>query len=366
MDELAIKWSPITEVPLDRGSLSLSNKMIRLNANESPYPPPEIVLQAISASMHEINRYPDPSGQELKNRLATKYHVDPAQIVLGSGSGDLIEHIIRGLFHPGREVIIPHPSFPLYQAIAQSISFTIVKTPLHSNGTVNLNSIADNLSEQTALIIICNPNNPTGGYLPLSDIDAFLSRVPEDVAVLLDEAYWELTDAYDDPDQDSIHLLKKYPNLMISRTFSKFYALAGIRLGYVLTPDASVSHAISQRLSRVMPNRLALAAGVAALSEEAESVYKIYRSMIQRERTRILARLTQQGLDVFPSQTNFVTFQWEDSEKILPLNNIAIRPGLGMGLAGYTRMTIGQPDDNERVLNLIEESLNPPSTIKHS
>ncbi|WP_053960415.1 histidinol-phosphate transaminase [Sulfobacillus thermosulfidooxidans] len=363
---MAIKWSTITEVPLDRGSLSLSNKMIRLNANESPYPPPETVLQAISASMHEIHRYPDPSGRELKNRLAEKYQIDPGQIVLGSGSGDLIEHIIRGLFHPQREVIIPHPSFPLYNAIAQSIAFTTVRTSLNPNGTVNLTNIVDNLSEQTSLIVICNPNNPTGGYLPTCDIDAFLSSVPEDVAVLLDEAYWELTEAYDNPDQDSAHLLKKYPNLIISRTFSKFYALAGIRLGYVLTADASVSHAISQRLSRVMPNRLALAAGVAALSEEAEAVYKIYRSMIQRERTRILARLSQLGLNVFPSQTNFVTFQWEDSEKTLPLHNIAIRPGPSMGLAGYTRMTIGQPDDNERVLNIIEESLNHASTIKHS
>ncbi|POB09429.1 histidinol-phosphate transaminase [Sulfobacillus sp. hq2] len=353
-----MRWNVMPEGSLDRGALRLTGEFIRLHANESPFLLPDVVRAAVVEELTWRGQYyPDPSGSSLKRVLAERLGLAPDQIVLGSGSGDIIEHLIRGLTQVPNEMIIPEPSFPLYEAIARTQSAVVRHVPLRSDGCLDLFGTLQAVNGRTSLIILCNPNNPTGGYLPLSEIAAFLDEVPSEVAVLLDEAYWEMTDAYAKGQPGAETLLARYDNLLISRTFSKYYGMAGMRLGYLLAANAAVAQAVQRRMSRAMPNRLALKGAEAALSSAAEAAYREYGAIIRRERELMVREMTAWNLSVYPTQTNFISVAWQDHSHAMDSAHIAIRSGQTMGLPGFSRITIGTPEQNDQVLRVIKNSL---------
>ncbi|MCL5012838.1 MAG: aminotransferase class I/II-fold pyridoxal phosphate-dependent enzyme [Firmicutes bacterium] len=353
-----MRWNSLPESFLDREGLRLTGNFVRLHANELPFALPDVVRAVIVEEVAQrAQYYPDPSGMALKRALARRYGITPEQIVLGSGSGDIIEHVIRGLAQPPHGMIIPHPSFPLYEAVARSENAVIQRVPLYSDGCLDLASIAEAITTQTSLVILCNPNNPTGGYWPVEDIVSFLEDIPPEVAVLLDEAYWELTDTFAATGSGTETLLAAYDNLLISRTFSKYYGLAGLRIGYLLAANQHVAMEVQKRMSRAIPNRLALKGAEAALSAAAESTYQEYAKIIRNERERMVREIRGLNLLVYPTQTNFITVKWQDHQHIMDSVHIAIRSGHTMGLPGFSRITIGTPQNNDEVLRLIKTSV---------
>ncbi len=358
-----MRWNSIEESSPDRKALGLTGDHVRLHANESPFPLPDVVLRAINKELSaHANHYPDPNATLLKRAIAAHSGIDPEQIVIGSGSGDIIEHVIRGLSVAPNDLIIPSPSFPLYQAIARGVSAKIQQVSLRLDGCIDLDAILRAMTAHTSLIIVCNPNNPTGGYLPLDDIAAFMDQVPESTAVLLDEAYWELTEAFASQSPGAQSLLARYPHLLITRTFSKYYGMAGLRIGYLMASGAEAASAVQKRMSRAMPNRLALIGAEASLSPAADAVYQEYGRIIRRERHRMAEAFRSMALDVYPSQTNFISVAWKDHQQRLPAAHIAIRAGETMALPKFSRITIATPEHNEHVLQIIRESLTPVDT----
>ncbi|MCY0880887.1 MAG: aminotransferase class I/II-fold pyridoxal phosphate-dependent enzyme, partial [Firmicutes bacterium] len=230
--------------------------------------------------------------------------------------------------------------------------FTVRFTPVAADGTVDLDAMLRAVTDQTRLIIVCNPNNPTGGFLPLAAVQDFLLKVPAHVAVVLDEAYWEMTDAALSGEKGSVDLLKDFPQLIITRTFSKYFALAGIRVGYALLADPRIKENFLPRFGREY-NAVALAGAIAAL--KAEPAYHQRAMMIQKERQRLFYELTQLHLAPYPTQTNFIAFSWPDDGRPFADAAIHLRFGPTLDASGLARMTIGTPRQNDRVLEVMQD-----------
>ncbi|QLB12617.1 histidinol-phosphate aminotransferase [Bisgaardia hudsonensis] len=333
---------PIEELERELGIQNI----VKLASNENPFGFPESAKQAIIQQLNDLTRYPDSNGFELKKAIAEKFDLDMSQITLGNGSNDLLELFAHTFASEQDEIIYSQYAFIVYPLVTKAINAIAREVPAKNWGH-NLSGFLKVINQKTKLIYIANPNNPTGNFLSQSEIEHFLFQVPEHIIVVLDEAYTEFTA----PEEriNSFALAKQYPNLIICRTFSKAYGLAGLRIGY------AVSHPeIADLLNRVRQpfncNSLALAAAIAVINDN-EFVKKVAENN-RLEMKRYEDFCLKHQLHYIPSKANFITIDFKQpASKIyedLLREGVIVRPIAGYGLPNHLRVSIGLPEENTK------------------
>ncbi len=276
---------------------------IKLASNENPYGPLPHVLERMAEAAAASNRYPDTNSTELAHALADKYGVEPDRVALGCGSVSLCQQLVLASAGAGDEVLFAWRSFEAYPIVTLIGGATPVQVPLREQAH-DLAAMAGAITDRTRLIFVCNPNNPTGTVVPGSALTEFLDRVPPEILVVLDEAYREFVT--DDTVVDGLSLLARYPNLIVLRTFSKAYGLAGMRVGYGIAADPAVITAVRQTQTPFTVTSVAQAAALASLEEVAEKQLAERVAELVAERGRVLRELRGLGYRVPESQANFV------------------------------------------------------------
>ncbi len=340
--------------------------LIELGSNENPYGPSPRAKEAILATIHDSFRYPDPLGADLKHALAAKHGVDAASILLGNGSHELLMQCAQVFAGPGVDVVASQFGFAVYAIAAQCAGATLRVAPCNADDHAmprghSLDAIAAAITPATQLVYLANPNNPTGTWYGADDFAAFMATVPVNVVVVVDEAYAEFVDAPDWASALTLHAT--HPNLVVTRTFSKAYALAGLRVGYVIAHPGLI--AVMERVRESFNvNSPGLAAAQAALGDDEHLQWVIARSVEQRD--ALTSALRARGLTVFPSQTNFLLVQFAepgDNARVAAIEaalcgvGIVLRPMVGYGLGHCLRITVGNADENLRLLAGLDKVL---------
>nr|AEF33083.1 putative aminotransferase [Streptomyces pyridomyceticus] len=279
----------------------------RLAANESPYPPLPGVLERLAVTAQDANRYPDFGCRELTAELAARLDVPAAHIAVGTGSVALAQQLIQITADPGDEVLFAWRSFEAYPVMTRLAGAVPVQVPLTADERHDLRAMARAVTERTRLVIVCNPNNPTGTVVGRAELEAFLDQVPADVLVVLDEAYVEFADDPDHP--DGVELYRDRPNVCVLRTFSKAHGLAGLRVGYAVAHEP-VAAALRTAAVPFGVSQLAQDAAVASL--RAESAMRERVAALTAERARVVRELAAQGWTVAPTRANFVWLRLGD------------------------------------------------------
>ncbi len=334
---------PISELQRELGL----DKVVKLASNENPLGIGQKTLEAMTQAVHEVDRYPDGNGFELKQAIANRLDIDAEKVTLGNGSNDVLELIARALVCSSKdEVIFSEFAFVVYPLVTQALGAKAVVTKSKDFGhdlEVMLLAITDN----TKLIFIANPNNPTGTLLSDKEIYAFLSRVPNSISVVLDQAYFEYLDCAD----LAIGWLKEFDNLIITRTFSKAYGLAGLRVGYSVS-----SIKIADYLNRIRQpfnvNHIAQIAAIAALSDDAHLVRSV---MANKNGLLQLSRgFEKLGLSYIASSANFIAVKVNDAmdvyQKLLEKGFI-VRP---VEMKNYLRVSVGTLRENDEFLDALK------------
>jgi histidinol-phosphate aminotransferase len=321
---------------------------IKLASNETPLPPLPHVLERIAIAAGTLNRYPDNWSAELGEALAERHGVDPVRVVVGCGSVSLCYQLGAAAAQPGDEVLYAWRAFEAYPIVTAISGADPVAVPLRDQ-VHDLPAMAARLSERTRLIFVCNPNNPTSTVVHRDELATFLRAVPSDVVVVIDEAYHEFVT--DSDVTDALTLLDEHPNLIVLRTFSKAYGLAGLRVGYGISGNTEVPAALRQTQSPFAVTALAQQAALASLEPEAESQLMDRVKAIIAERDRVQAELIVTGYAIPPSQANFVwvplgddTVEWSNG---CADRKVIVRPFAGHG----ARVTIGTVEENDRFLD---------------
>jgi histidinol-phosphate aminotransferase len=346
-----IPGKPVSELERELG---LSDT-IKLASNENPLGPPESAKRAILDQLGELARYPDGSGFALRNKLAALHGVNAESITLGNGSNDILDLVARTFLHPGVEAVYSQYGFAIYAIATQAVGATARIAAARDYGH-DLQAIRALVGDNTRVVFIANPNNPTGTWLAAEELKGFLESLPDQVITVVDEAYIEYVQEPDYP--DASRWLDEFPNLIVTRTFSKAYGLAGLRIGYGLSHPG-----VAELMNRVRhpfnANSLALAAAEAALDDQAHihsSVEMNIRGMEQ-----LTAGFAALGLSFIPSVGNFVTVDLgrsaaEVDQGLLREGCIA-RPVANYGLPNHLRVTVGLPEENSRFLEALERVL---------
>ncbi len=335
--------------------------LVELGSNENSHGPSPAARAAILDSLHALHRYPDPLGGDLKRALAAHHGVAAARIALGNGSHELLMMLAQVFAGPGQEVVASRYGFAVYSLAAQAAGATLrLAEPLPAGHAMarghDLDALRSAIGPATRLVYLANPNNPTGTWFPTAALSAFLAGVPGDVLVVVDEAYLEY--ATDAALVTAATLLDQFPNLVVTRTFSKGYALAGLRVGYLLAAPGLV--AVLERVRESFNvNGPGLAACEAALADSAHLAW--VRRQNASEREALLDALKARSLDVAPSQTNFLLVDFgRDAAPIevgLVARGVVPRPMGGYGLPTCLRITVGTRDENRRFLQALDEVL---------
>jgi histidinol-phosphate aminotransferase len=323
---------------------------IKLASNESPQAPHPAVIEAIGNAAAGANRYPDPEARLLRSRIAERYDTDPARIAVSNGSCEILLAAAEALCEDGAEVVYAWPSFSIYPHMTALSGAREIRVPLGEGDVHDLDAIAAEITVATQIVVVCNPNNPTATALPTERIGAFLEQVPDHVTVILDEAYAEYR-VDEDPDT-SLRLLADRANLVILRTFSKCYGLAGLRVGYALCSPQfrSAVDAVRQPFS---VNAIAQAAAAEAILHQDDVAERVERNVV--ERVFVEEGLRAIGLESSESQANFswVDLGGADEGEVvesLAKAGVAVRPGTPLGDPGHLRITYGSRPENERLL----------------
>jgi len=343
---------PISELAREFG-LDEKN-IVKLASNENPRGIGPRTRAAIDAALGEIARYPDGNGYDLKLALSKRYGIDMSAIVLGNGSNDVLELVSLAFLGPGRSAVFSQHAFAVYPLATQARGARAIVVPAKDYGH-DLEAMAKAVDEDTYVLWVANPNNPTGTYASPQRIEALLRQVPERVIVVLDEAYNEYLPA--DLKADSAKWLKRHPNLVVVRTFSKAYGLAGLRVGYGLT-HPSIADVMNRVRQPFNVNSIALVAATAAL-DDMEFVAKSYAENLQGLR-QLEQGATSLGLEYIRSFGNFVTIRVgkaADIYKRLLRRGVIVRPVGGYELPEHLRVTSGTPDENETFLAALSASL---------
>ena len=341
---------PITELAREMG-LPVES-IVKLASNENPLGMSPKARQAVEAAIGGIERYPDQF--DLIAKVAAKAGVSQQQVVLGNGSNDVLDLIARVFLAPGRSAVFSRHAFAVYPLATLSAGAELIVTPAKDFGH-DLAAMQAAIRPDTRIVWIANPNNPTGNFLPYSAVRAFLTAVPRDVVVVLDEAYNEYIPPADRV--DTAAWIAEFPNLVVCRTFSKIYGLAGLRVGYALA-SAEVADLMNRVRQPFNVNNLALAAACAALDDLAfvEQSYTLNRDGM----AQIVAGLSALGLEYIPSHGNFVTFKAGDgaavNQKLLQ-QGVIVRPIGGYGMPEWLRVTIGTAGENARFLEALAKAL---------
>jgi histidinol-phosphate aminotransferase len=323
---------------------------IKLASNESPFPPHPAVIDAIAAAAQDANRYPDPEARALRREIANRQDTDPARIAVSNGSCEILLAAALALCEPGDEIVYAWPSFSIYPYLPPLSGAREIRVPLTGDYHHDIDAMLEEVTAATQLLIVCNPNNPTGTYLPADRIGAFIERVPDRVTVILDEAYIEYQ-AIDDPDA-TFDLLAKHPNLVLLRTFSKCYGLAGLRVGYAFcSPQFRAAvDAVRQPFS---VNSIAQVAAAEAIRHQDDMADRVEKNLV--ERVFVEEELRERGFVTADSQANFSWMALGDLEEdevvaALTKAGVAVRPGTPLGGPGHLRVTYGHRAENERFL----------------
>jgi histidinol-phosphate aminotransferase len=333
-------------------------EIAQLASNESPFEPHPKVVEAIRSAATAMNRYPDPDATLLRNRLADRFDAEPGRIAVGNGSCEILLAAAEALCEPGDEILYAWPSFSMYPYLPALTGAREVRVPLTEGWVHDLDAMAAEVTAATQLLIVCNPNNPTATHVPAAKIASFLDRVPERVTVILDEAYIEFQ-SHDDPDA-TVDLLEDHPNLVVLRTFSKCYGLAGLRVGYAIG-SARFRAAIDAVRQPFSVNALAQAAGAEAVLHGDDAVRRVESTLI--ERVRVEAGLEELGLTSSDSEANFswvaLDSRADEATIVAALSEraIAVRPGTPLGEPEHVRVTYGNPEENDRFLAAMSEIL---------
>ena len=341
------------------GGYAHEQPLVRLASNESPYPPLPAVCEAIERALGTLNRYPDPSNSLLRRRLSERYEVPDSQIAIGNGSCDVLLAAGEALLEPGAELVYAWPSFSVYPHLAAASGARAVTVPLDEQERHDLEAMLREVTVATRLVLVCNPNNPTSTAIPLQSIAGFLDEVPSQVCVIVDEAYCEFN-LLGDPDA-SIDLLRRHPNLVLLRTFSKVHGLCGLRVGFGLCGSEDLPRALDQVRQPFFCNALAQAAAVEALAHQDAVIDRVTRTIA--ERIAMDERLRALGLQPAESQANFCWVRLgeeRDEEQLmrgLSEQGVLVRSGTALGSPGALRVTYGTSEENERFLQALAELL---------
>ncbi|MFB4302032.1 histidinol-phosphate transaminase [Actinomadura sp. NTSP31] len=324
--------------------VSPEGRSFKLSSNESPEGPLPSVLDAIGAAAANVNRYPDNNATALTEAIAEFCGVPADHVAVGCGSVGMTQMLLEAVAEPGAEVVYAWRSFEAYPLLVSLSGATGVQVPLKDE-THDLPAMADAITENTRLVFLCNPNNPTGTVVGRAEIEAFLDRVPADCLVVLDEAYREYV--RDDAVPDGLTLYGDRPNLVVLRTFSKAYGLAGLRIGY-LVAQPEVAGAIRKTFLPFSVNSVAQAAGIASLEAADELLERVERTV--KERDRVRGALLADGWTVPPTEANFVWLRLGDRtmefSAACDAEGVSVRPFDGEGV----RVSIGSPEENDAFL----------------
>jgi histidinol-phosphate aminotransferase len=334
-----------------------SGGIAQLASNESPFPPHPKVVEAIAAAAGAMHRYPDPDATLLRRRIAERYETQPGRVAVGNGSCEILLAAAEALCEPGSEILYAWPAFSMYPYLPALTGAREIRVPLAEGDVHDLEAMAAEVTAATQLLLVCNPNNPTATHLPATEIAAFCERIPPHVTVIIDEAYVEFQ-TNDDPDA-TLDLLADFPNLVVLRTFSKCYGLAGLRVGYAIgssTFRAAVD-AVRQPFS---VNALAQAAGAEAILHQ-DDVRRRVESTVA-ERLRVEEALHELGFVTSETEANFSWVDLGDAEEGevvagLAAREVAVRPGTPLGDPGHIRVTYGTAAENDRFLDGLSEIL---------
>ena len=346
-----VPGKPIAELERELGI----SHSIKLASNENPLGVSSKVTQAINEAMTEVARYPDGSGFELRQRLAQKHQLDPSAITLGNGSNDVLDMVARVFLTPGSESLFSEYAFAVYPISSQAAGAKLVAAPAKNYGH-DLDAMLQRISANTRVVWIANPNNPTGTWLSETVLYSFLKKVPENTIVVMDEAYLEYVQEADYPDASL--WLDEFPNLVVTRTFSKAYGLASLRVGY------AISHpVIADMLNRVRQpfnvNSMAQVAALAALDDQ--GFIKQSVTLNNAGMTQLCEGFSSLGLSYIPSVGNFIALDLQQNasnidQALLRLGCIT-RPLSGYGMPNHLRISIGLEEENQRLLTALKEVL---------
>ena len=343
---------PIEELAREHGLAPES--IVKLASNENPLGMPASARAAMQAAIADLGRYPDANGFALKDALSHRFGVPTQWITLGNGSNDILELAAAALLAPGRSCVYSQYSFAVYALATQARGARAIVVPARYFGH-DLPAMREAIAADTRLVYLANPNNPTGTFVPAAQIEAFLASVPADVVVVLDEAYNEYLPQEDR--FDSTAWVRRFPNLLVSRTFSKAYGLAGLRVGYGLAQPQ-----LTDLLNRVRQpfnvNSLAQAAALAAL---ADTEFLARSDALNRDGLRRLeSAFSELGLPFVPSRGNFVLVKVGPAARVyqeLLKRGVIVRPVANYGLPEWLRISVGLPEENERLLAALPAAL---------
>jgi histidinol-phosphate aminotransferase len=342
---------PIEELTREYGI----KKVIKLASNENPLGSSPLALKAIRKGLSQLHRYPDGSGYYLKEGLSRQLGVKSEQVLLGNGSNEIIELALRCFLSPGDEVVSPSPSFLVYGTAVQAVGGRNILVPL-KQFTINLESMLQAISPRTRIIIVNNPNNPTGTIIKRKNWEKFLKALPPDILILLDEAY---IDFVDDPDcPDGLEYLASDKALLVLRTFSKAYGLAGLRIGYGVT-RADLADYMNRVRQPFNVNSLGQAGALGALGDR--EFFEKTRSLVREGKLVLERGLKKLGLPYIPTQTNFILIKLprkaQEVFEAMLHKGVIIRSMKSYGLEDYIRVNMGLPEENRLFLKALKEVL---------
>lgn len=319
----------------------------KVSSNENPHPPLPSVVEVIREAAEGVNRYPDMGVTALTDALAAHLDVPREQIATGTGSVGVLAQIIQSTCDPGDEVVYAWRSFEAYPIVVAIAGAVSVQVPLTEDQRHDLDAMAAAITDRTRVVLVCTPNNPTGPSVTHAELEAFLAKVPRDVLVVVDEAYLEFVEG--EGEVDGLSLRREHGNVMLLRTFSKAYGLAGLRVGYAVAPEP-VAEALRKTATPFGVNLIAQAAAIASL--EAKDELDVRVKEIVAERERVLAALAEAGWQMTPSQANFVWFplgeRTADFVAACTEAGLSVRPYGGDGV----RVTIGETEANDRLIEV--------------
>ena len=346
------------------GGYALPDEVAMLASNETPFGPMPQVLEAVQRATLSAHRYPDPANARLRAALAHRTGVPSSRIAVGNGSCDVLLAAGEALLEPGAELVHAWPSFSVYPHLAGASGASAITVPLDGQHRHDLVAMAREVTVATRMVIVCNPNNPTSTALPVAEVAAFVADLPRHVAVIVDEAYCEFN-VLDDPDA-TLDLLDRHANLMLLRTFSKVYGLAGLRAGYGLCGSEELVQAIDQVRQPFFCNVAAQAAGVEALRHQDAVAHRVERTVVAR--VEVEEGLRALGIDPAESQANFAWFDLaaepdeaarREPEVVAGLRDrgVLVRAGSALGRPGALRVTYGTDAENARFLDALRAVL---------
>jgi histidinol-phosphate aminotransferase len=335
-------------------------QLVELGSNENPYGASPLARQAVVDALASIHIYPDPLGGDLKRALAATHGVDTSRILLGNGSHELLMQFAQVFAGPGDDVVASKFGFAVYSLAAQAAGARLQPAPAYGRDHPmprghDLAALRAAIGPRTKLVYLANPNNPTGTWFGGEDFAAFLDDVPGNVIVVVDEAYAEFVDAHDYA--SALPLTARHRNLVVTRTFSKAYALAGLRVGFAIADPGLI--ALMERVRESFNvNAVGLAAAEAALADTAHLQASLAGNAAQR--AALADALRARGLKVSPSQTNFLLVEFgahaSRIEANLVTRGVVLRPMVGYGLGECLRITVGTEDENRRLLEALDGS----------